>query len=150
MYVGHFNSLPSSPRACNVRQARVTISNTSASISGAGVVAVLVLPLGENELKGGRGEGGGYMYLLESRCHRCALLCCGGECTSSDCSLPATVKDDPPFCRCYTIRLLLLTGSIFSDFAFQMSFCGHGRTFIDTWPMPHHSSDLCVISSRNK
>ena len=55
-----------------------------------------------------------------------------------------------------TLRLLLLTGSKFSDFVdflnFQVSFCGHGRTFwinsntiIDTWPVPHHSSDLCVM-----
>ena len=31
---------------------------------------------------------------------------------------------------------------------FQVSFCGQGRTFgihIDTWPVPHHSSDMCVM-----
>ena len=33
-------------------------------------------------------------------------------------------------------------------FNFQVSFCGHGRTiqyYIDTWPVTHHSSNLCVM-----
>ena len=53
---------------------------------------------------------------------------------------------------CITLSLLLLTGSKFSDFGiFLISKChfvAMGVLFechLDTWPVPHHSSDLCVM-----